>query len=50
MKFTLITGASSGIGLELSRECARLGRNVLMVSLPEKTCVKKRMLLLKIQE
>ncbi|HHZ97704.1 MAG TPA: SDR family NAD(P)-dependent oxidoreductase [Flavobacteriales bacterium] len=41
MKFTLITGASSGIGLELSRECARLGRNVLMVSLPgEDLCEK----------
>lgn len=34
MKYTLISGASSGIGLEMCRKSASLGRNVLMVSLP----------------
>lgn len=33
-KYALITGASSGIGLEMARRCAELGRNVLMISLP----------------
>ena len=33
-KYTLVTGASKGIGLEMSRRCAALGRNVIMVSLP----------------
>jgi hypothetical protein len=33
-KFTLITGASQGIGLEFSKRCASLGRNVLLISLP----------------
>ena len=33
-KFTLITGASKGLGLEFSKRCAFLGRNILMVSLP----------------
>jgi len=35
MKYTLITGASQGMGLEMARECASLGRNVLLVSLPK---------------
>ena len=37
MKYTLITGASQGMGLEMARECASLGRNVLLVSLPKET-------------
>ena len=36
-KFTLITGASSGIGLALSAECAIRKNNLVMVSLPDKT-------------
>lgn len=35
MKYTLITGASQGMGLEMARECASLGRNVLLISLPK---------------
>ena len=35
MKYTLIKGASQGMGLEMARECASLGRNVLLVSLPK---------------
>jgi short-subunit dehydrogenase len=35
MKYTLITGASQGMGLEMARECASLGRNILLVSLPK---------------
>ena len=27
MKYTLIKGASQGMGLEMARECASLGRN-----------------------
>ena len=34
IKFTLITGASSGIGLEMANVCAEKGMNVLLVSLP----------------
>ena len=34
LKYTLITGASSGIGLEMSDYCASKGKNVLMISLP----------------
>ena len=34
MKYTLITGASQGMGLEMARECASLGRNILLISLP----------------
>lgn len=40
-KYTLITGASSGIGLEMARRCAKLGRNVIMVSLPGEELVQK---------
>ncbi|WP_353480737.1 SDR family NAD(P)-dependent oxidoreductase [Haliscomenobacter sp.] len=32
-KFTLITGASMGIGRALAEECAQRGRNILMVAL-----------------
>lgn len=32
--YTLITGSSSGLGLEMARKCATLNRNVLLVSLP----------------
>ena len=34
MKYTLITGASQGIGLEMVSKCASLGHNILLVSLP----------------
>ena len=34
LTFTLITGASSGIGLEMAKVCAERGMNVLLVSLP----------------
>lgn len=33
-KYTLITGASTGLGRELAIECARRGRNLLLVALP----------------
>ncbi len=33
-KYTLITGASAGLGKELAEECARLGQNLLLVALP----------------
>jgi short-subunit dehydrogenase len=33
--YTLITGASAGIGKQLAFECARKGYNLLLVSLPE---------------
>lgn len=33
MHYTLITGASQGMGLEMAKECAKLGRNILLVSL-----------------
>jgi len=33
-KYTLITGASQGMGKQMAHECAMLGRNVLLVSLP----------------
>lgn len=32
--YTLITGGSMGIGKSLARECARRGRNLLLVALP----------------
>jgi short-subunit dehydrogenase len=34
-KFTLITGASAGLGKALAEECARRGMNLILVSLPE---------------
>jgi short-subunit dehydrogenase len=34
-KYTLITGASHGIGLAMARECARRGRNIALVALDE---------------
>lgn len=33
-KYTLITGASCGLGKELAIECARRGRNLLLTALP----------------
>jgi uncharacterized protein len=33
--YTLITGASMGLGKELAIECARRGRNLILVALPE---------------
>jgi uncharacterized protein len=33
--YTLITGGSSGIGKALAEECARRGRNLLLVALPD---------------
>ncbi|WP_214225311.1 SDR family NAD(P)-dependent oxidoreductase [Pedobacter sp. B4-66] len=33
-RYTLITGASSGLGKEFSVQCAAMGRNIIMVALP----------------
>lgn len=33
MYYTLLTGASRGMGLEMAKECCSLGRNVLLVAL-----------------
>lgn len=33
-KYTLITGASMGLGKEMAIECARRGRNLILVALP----------------
>ena len=33
--YTLITGGSMGIGKALARECARRGKNLLLVALPD---------------
>ena len=41
MNYTLITGASSGIGLEMAKVCAIKGMNVLMVSLPNENLEEK---------
>lgn len=41
LKYTLITGASSGIGLEMAKVCAVKGMNVLMVSLPNENLEEK---------
>ena len=40
MKYTLITGASQGMGLHMAEECASLNRNVLLVSLPNENLQK----------
>ena len=32
-KYTLITGASAGLGKEMAKECARLGRNLILTAL-----------------
>jgi short-subunit dehydrogenase len=34
LKYTLITGASCGLGREFAAECARRGRNLLLTALP----------------
>lgn len=39
--YTLITGASSGIGLEMAKVCAKKGMNVIMVALPKDGLDKK---------
>jgi hypothetical protein len=36
--YTLITGASSGLGKEFAIQCARLGRNVILIALPGGNC------------
>lgn len=33
-KYTLITGASSGLGKEFAVQCARMGRNIILIALP----------------
>ena len=30
MKYTFVTGASQGMGLEMAKECASLGRNIYL--------------------
>lgn len=40
MKFTLITGASAGMGKEMAQVCASMGRNVLLISLPNENVEK----------
>ena len=40
MKYTLITGASQGMGLHMAKECAALNRNVLLISLPNENLQK----------
>ncbi|WP_455381435.1 SDR family NAD(P)-dependent oxidoreductase [Salinispira pacifica] len=39
--FCLVTGASSGIGLAIAEECARLGLNLFMVALPRSGLVEQ---------
>lgn len=34
IKYTLITGASSGLGKEFSVQCAAMGMNIIMIALP----------------
>lgn len=34
MKYTLITGAGSGLGKEFALQCARLGHNLVLIALP----------------
>src|SRR5688572_6904586 len=34
IRYTLITGASSGLGKEFSIQCAAMGMNIIMVALP----------------
>ena len=36
MMYTLITGASLGIGKALAKECAKRKMNLLLVALPDK--------------
>ena len=33
--YTLVTGASNGIGKAIAENCAQRGQNVLLVALPE---------------
>ena len=40
MKYTLITGASQGMGLHMAKECAALNRNILLISLPNENLQK----------
>lgn len=34
MKYTLITGASSGLGKEFAIQCAKMGMNIILIALP----------------
>jgi short-subunit dehydrogenase len=33
-KYTIITGASTGLGKQIAMECAKLGRNLILTALP----------------
>ena len=39
-KFTIITGASTGLGKELALECAKLGHNLILTALPNENIKK----------
>ncbi len=37
--YSIITGASKGIGKALAVECAKRGRNLILISLPDENLV-----------